>query len=104
MVNEARILQLLGLIHKSGNLVFGDTLLEKAKAGTLFLVLLTLDIGPASRRKIENACRPNNIPVISLGNKPSLSKALGKKNISNTGVINKGFASKLLELMEVNYG
>lgn len=96
--NKPRILSLLGLCKKSGNLSLGfDSCLEAAQQRKTQLILTTMDLSENTRQKLRNHIEENLLCGTDLS-MDDIHKALGK----SSGIISineGGFAQKIKQLL-----
>lgn len=99
MTPQQKQLNMLGLAQRSGNLVSGDELVEKAvKNGRVRLVVIGNDASDATKRRYTFLCEQHKIPLVDNFSSVEMSHALGKSRticgITNNGMI-KSFLSYL---------
>lgn len=90
----------LGLMQRSGNISFGETLIEEIRKNKVFVTLIAGDIGEASKKKIIDKCTFYHIPYFIVLDKDSLSKSIGKGHISAIGVKSIGGANKIINMLK----
>ncbi len=96
-----KILKTLGLAKVSGNLVYGQKLMENIVKQKVFLVILGFDTAFNNLKKIRNKCHYYNIELIEKFSKKEISKAIGKQNTAVIGIIDKNLSQKIInELKE----
>ena len=96
-----RLLSFLGLCRRAGYMILGaDTVIKAIKEGKALLVLTADDLSPNSARDIGFAAGEKGVELKKLGcGKDELSFAVGKY----CGVVcitDRGFAEKILEMIE----
>ena len=90
MINENKILGLLGLTAKAGGLVSGtDICIETIEKRKAKLIILAIDVGENTDKKIRNVCEKYNTPIISFSTIEKISKAIGKENRAVICIKNK---------------
>ena len=52
----------LGLMQRSGNISYGETLIEEIRKNKVFVVIISDDIGETSKKKIVDKCTYYKIP------------------------------------------
>ena len=91
-----RILSLLGLATRSGNLVSGEFMTEKAVKGRkAFLVIVSREASDNTKKKFSDSCRYYRIPYVEFGDKEMLGSAIGKQFRASLAVTDTGFAKSL---------
>ena len=85
---------------KSGNVSYGETLIEDIRKNKVFTVIISTDMGETSKKKIVDKCTFYQIPYFTILDKNSLSKAVGKGNISSVGVKSIGGANKIINMLK----
>lgn len=95
MINN-KILGLIGLAMKSGNVSFGaDSVEENILKKKIKLVIISEDSSERTKNKFVSICEKNKVPVIIDGNIDSLSKAIGKNNKAILGIKDLNFAESI---------
>lgn len=98
---QNKFLNLLGFAKKSGNLIFGQTSVEKGiQTKKASLVILASDINSTTREKIVKLCNDQNIVYIESFDKDELSISIGKANIGIIGITNKKFSRALSDCLD----
>ncbi len=101
-MNNSKVLSVLGLCKKSGNLALGfDACVESATVGKSYLILITQDLSANTRQKLYNrlARAATDLIVLTDLSTYDIGKCLGKP----CGVIsinNEGFAKKIRSLLK----
>ena len=90
----------LGLMQRSGNISYGETLIEEIRKNKVFVVVISNDIGETSKKKIVDKCTYYKIPYFIALDKINLSNAVGKGNISAVGVKSIGGANKIINMLK----
>ena len=105
-VMEKKVLSLLGLSAKSGNLVSGEFSTEKAvkehKAalGVSKLIIVACDASDNTKKSFSNMCAYYHVPMIVFADKETLGHAIGKQFRASVAVTQDGFAKAILKLTE----
>ena len=100
-VMEKKVLSLLGLSAKSGNLVSGEFSTEKAvKEHKAALVVVTEDASDNTKKSFSNMCAYYHVPMIVFADKETLGHAIGKQFRASVAVTQDGFAKAILKLTE----
>ena len=87
-------------MQRSGNISYGETLIEEIRKNKVFVVIISNDIGDTSKKKIVDKCIYYKIPYFIVLDKQSLSNAVGKGNISSVGVRSIGGANKIINMLK----
>ena len=96
-----KVLSLLGLAFRSGNLVSGEFATREAvrkKAATL--VIVANDASDNTKKMFENSCAYYKVPVYQFGMKEELGHAMGKEMRASLAVLDSGFARALREKLD----
>ena len=100
-VMEKKVLSLLGLSAKSGNLVSGEFSTEKAvKEHNAALVVVAEDASDNPKKSCSNMCAYYHVPMIVFADKETLGHAIGKQFRASVAVTQDGFAKAILKLTE----
>ncbi len=97
---EKKLIGLLGLCRKSGNLACGASATENAiKTKKCFLVMVADDAGESTEKKFKNLCDKQKVKLIVYKTKSWLGYAVGFDEKAVIGVKNKDFAEGILKLI-----
>ncbi len=100
MATKNKIVTMLGFAQKSGNLLAGNEIVLKSlDRNRLKLVLIGSDVSEKSVVKIKNRCLRLKVPFYSGLSVAQLSQAIGKHNRTVIGVLDDGFAKRIIELI-----
>jgi len=92
--NEEKVLSLLGLAARSGNILIGQKILKKYISGNFSdkIVIFSSDYGESVESLLKK-CEANGVPYLKLGiGKEELGRRVGKKEAAAVGVTEKHFA------------
>ncbi len=93
---DKKILSLLGLCTKSGNLVSGGFASEKAiKEYKACLVIIAGDASDNTKKHFSDMCNYRDIPYVIYGMKDSLGHAIGKEERTSVVITDPGFSKSL---------
>lgn len=96
MIPEQKKLNMLGLANRSGNLISGDELVEKAiKRGRVALVICAQDASDATRARYQDWSQSYHVPLEMTFNREQISHAVGKTR-SIVAITNRGMAKTYL--------
>lgn len=91
-----KILSLLGLATKSGNVVSGEFMVEKTvKARAAKLVIVATDASDASKKSYTDMCTFYKTPIYFYGTKESLGHCIGKEMRASVAITEQGFAGSI---------
>lgn len=97
-MRQDKVLSLLGLAKKSGNIASGEFATEKAvKTGTAFLVVVANDASDNTRKRFADKCSFYNVPIEFYSDKAGLGHALGFEMRTSIAVLDPGFADSLIK-------
>ena len=100
MTMRNKFLQMLGLAVKAGKCVSGEFAVEQAvKKGQAFLVVLAQDASDNTKKHFSDMCAYRDIPILFACNKSELGKCTGKTERASAGILQQGFADKLISIM-----
>ncbi len=101
MNRDERILSLLGLARRGMNLTSGeDQVLDAVRSGKAYLVIVAEDASANTVKLFTDKCSYYKVPVRIWGLREKLGHAIGKDMRASIAVTEKGFADKLVTLME----
>ncbi len=96
-----RILSLLGLAAKSGNVVSGEFMTEKAVKGRkAFLVIVSCEASDNTRKKFEDMCGFYRTPIHFYGTMEELGHSIGKEFRASVAVTDEGLARSIINRLE----
>ena len=96
-----KVLSMLGIAAKSGNVVSGEFSTEKAvKTGKAYLVLVADDASENTKKKFRNMCTFYEVPLYFLSDKEALGRAMGKEFRASLAVQDENFAKAILKVLE----
>ena len=95
---QNKVLSLIGLAIKSGNIASGSFATEKAvKDGKARIVIAAGDVSDNTRERYINMCSARNVPIYFYGTKDELGHAIGKEFRAAMAVTDKGLADLITE-------
>lgn len=93
-----RIYSLLGMARRAGKITSGESQVEAMlKKGKGFLLILAED-APGTHKKYTKWAGDLRIPVLILGEKQALGKAIGLSQRSTVLIMDEGFAKAILKV------
>ncbi len=96
-----KILSLLSIAEKGGNVKSGEFLAEESvKRGSSFLVIVADDASENTKKRFRNMCDYYRVPFICYSDRESLGHAIGKEFRASVSVIEQGLAKKIIGLFE----
>ena len=87
-------------MKRSGNVSYGETLIEDIRKNKVFAVVIASDTGETSKKKIIDKSMFYKVPYFVVSSKEELSKAVGLGNISSVGIKSIGGANKIIKMMK----
>lgn len=99
---QNKFFSLLGLCKRANKLAAGEVAAEQAVRGKqpVSLLIVAEDASANTKKKFRNSAAYYEIPLIEIGQKEELGRAIGADMRSIIAIIDEGFAKKLLELAE----
>lgn len=99
MIN--RIYTFLGLARRANVLVLGEEGVERyIKRKKIHLVIIAGDVSDNTRDGVLRMCKNYGVEDRVFGVKEGIGKCIGKGVVAVVGVKNKGFAKKLVEMID----
>lgn len=100
MNNRQRILNLLGLAMRAGELITGESLSLNAIAGNKAkMAFIASNASENTKKKFKNKTEYYEVPLVDIFSKEELSHAIGK-NRTSIALVDKGFTKSIKELIE----
>ena len=94
---QNKVLSMLGIAAKSGNVKSGEFSTEKSvKSGKSFLVIVADDASENTKKKFRNMCEFYDVPVYFLSDKESVGKSMGKEIRASLSIQDENFAKAIL--------
>ena len=87
-------------MKRSGNVSYGETLIEDIRKNKVFAVVIASDIGETSKKKIIDKSIFYKVPYFVVSSKEEISKAVGLGNVSSVGIKSIGGANKIIKMMK----
>lgn len=99
-MTQQAIYQLLGLAARARKVTSGEELVvREIRSGNAKIVLLANDASKNSSKKIQDKCTYYNVEYHVFGDRYDLGHATGKEARVALAITDKGFASKLSNLL-----
>ena len=97
-----RVLSMIGIAAKSGNVVSGEFSTEKAvKTGSAFLVIVSEEASENTKKHFTDMTSFYEVPIYFYGDKESLGRAIGKEFRASLAIVDENLAkaveTKLLQ-------
>ena len=98
---DKRFTGMLGLATKSGGTVSGEFSVEQAlKKGKVYLVIVARDASENTKKHFSDMCSYREVPIITACDKETLGKCTGKQSRASAGITDKGFADRLISIIQ----
>ncbi len=92
---------MVGLATKAGRTVNGSEMCENAiKKQKVFLLLTATDASPKTIEPLLKLCKHHSVPVRNVADREMLGRFSGKDNRAAVAVIDKGFADRIIEILD----
>lgn len=99
MINN-RVLGLLGLCTKAGEISFGtDACIDLIQRKKVKLIIVAEDASDRTKRNFKFLCNNNNIRVAYFGTIEEISKAIGKRNKAVIGIKNDNLSNEIYKII-----
>jgi len=96
---ENKILGLIGLGAKAGEICFGaDSVEQEMKKKKVKLIIVATDASNRTKEKFQTLSIQNEVPIMIEGEIEILSKAIGKSNKAIIGVKNENIAKEIMKI------
>lgn len=98
---DSKIKGLLTLAAKSGNIVSGEeTCINYLKKDSIYLIIIAEDASENTKKKFNDKASYRNVPIRFWKDKEELGNTIGKTFRTTVGVLDEGFALKILEYLD----
>ncbi|WP_296111356.1 YlxQ-related RNA-binding protein [uncultured Limosilactobacillus sp.] len=103
MINiDQKILNLLGIARRAGELVTGEEMVLKSiQHGQTKLVFLAQDAGTTTQKKFRDKCQSYQVTLCQRYTRAELSQAIGQSR-SVLAITQMGFTKKMNQLLNQN--
>ena len=96
-----RVLQMLGIAAKSGNVVSGEFSTEKAvKSGKAYLVIVSEEASENTRKMFTNMTDFYEVPLRVFGTKEELGRCIGKQFRASLAITDENLANAVVSKLE----
>ena len=96
-----RVLQMLGIAAKSGNVVSGEFSTEKAvKSGNAYLVIVSEEASENTRKMFTNMTNFYEVPLRVFGTKEELGRCIGKQFRASLAITDENLANAVVSKLE----
>ena len=93
---------MLGLANKAGRLKSGEFMTEQClKDGSARLVIVADDASDNTKKHFKDMCDYRQVPILFFGKKDDIGHAIGKEFRASVVVNDEGFASSILEKVDL---
>ncbi|AEB29780.1 hypothetical protein CAR_c10870 [Carnobacterium sp. 17-4] len=101
MIEEQKVLNLLGMATRAGKLTTGEDLsLKEIRNQSAKIVIVATDASENTKKKVSDKCSYYEIPFIIHFTRSELSQAIGRERTICT-ITDKGFGKKFRELLSI---
>ncbi len=98
-----RVLSMISIAAKSGNVVSGEFSTEKAvKTGKVFLVIVADDSSDNTKKHFSDMTTFYEVPIYFYGDKTSLGRAIGKEFRASLAVTDENLAKAVESKLCIN--
>ena len=99
---DKKILSMFGLAARAGRIASGEFQTETAvKAGTACLVVVAEDASENTKKLFQDKCSFYKVPIITIGTKEELGHAIGKEFRASLAVLDAGFATAVMQKLNL---
>lgn len=105
MVNNNKLLSLIGLAKRARKVVSGEFSTERSiKSGKSHMVIVSEEASDNTKKMFTNMCTHYKVPIYLFGTKDELGHAMGQEFRASLSVEDAGFAKSMAERMNINGG
>lgn len=100
MINQNKVLGLIGLSAKAGKIEYGaDAVEESIKRKKAKLVIVAEDAADRTKENFKFLCNKLNILYVVFGEKEKISKAIGKDNKAVIAIKDKNLSNEIYKII-----
>ncbi len=97
-----KVLSMLGIAAKSGNVVSGEFSTEKAvKSGQAYLVIVSAEASENTKKSFFNMTDFYHVPCYCYGSKEELGRCIGKEFRASLAVVDENLAKAVESKLEM---
>lgn len=97
-----KVLSMLGIAAKSGNVVSGEFSTEKAvKSGQAYLVIVSAEASENTKKSFFNMTDFYHVPCYCYGSKENLGRCIGKEFRASLAVVDENLAKAVESKLEM---
>ena len=97
-----KVLSMLGIAAKSGNVVSGEFSTEKAvKSGQAYLVIVSSEASENTKKSFFNMTDFYHVPCYCYGSKENLGRCIGKEFRASLAVVDENLAKAVESKLEM---
>jgi len=99
---DPKLFQMLGMAMRAGKLIAGEEQVVAAiRQSKVHLVFISEDASQNTLKKVRDKSTYYKIPLLTVGSRDELGRAIGKEQRVVVGVSDQGFASKMMALHQL---
>lgn len=100
MIEEKRLLGMLGIACKAGKITFGaESCIDAIIRNKVKLVLLAEDASERTKTKFKRLANEKKVPVFEVSKIDEMSKAIGKRNKAVVGILDFNFSKAIIKII-----
>lgn len=100
LVNNKKILNLLGLAMRAGKIKYGnESCIESINKSKVKLVILASDASERTKTNFKQLCANKKISIYEFLNMDEISHAIGKQNKVVIGVCDENFSNEIIKIL-----
>lgn len=100
LVNNSKVLRLIGLAMRAGKIKFGSDSCEEAiMQNKVKLVLIAKDASERTKLNFKRLCNDKAIPIYEEFEEYDLSHSIGKQNKVVIGVCDENFSKEIIKIL-----
>ena len=100
MINDEKIISLLGLAQKAGKIASGELSVEKAvKSGNTKFLIVATDCSESTKKNYRDMCAYYDVELCERFSKDQLGQSIGKIYRAALSITDIGFANAVKKLL-----
>ena len=100
LVNNLKVLRLIGLAMKAGKLKFGtDSCIQAIEQNKIKLIFIAKNASERTKLNFKELCINKEIPIYEEFEEYDLSHAIGKQNKVVIGVCDDNFSKEIIKIL-----
>lgn len=100
MINDKKMLGMLGIATKAGKITFGaEACKDSIMRNKTKLLIIACDASERTKTKFKYLANSKKIPIFEISDIEEISRAIGKKNKAIVGILDVNFSKAIIRII-----